>query len=115
MLIIEGINDQSNSDNEEETETISSPGKIHFDRSKITLSPKAKKSANLYHDLSGNKEHRISLPMTEERKNIYEDTPSPSKDPFEGGILRELSEKKKMEKQRKKDARNRIKEIDILM
>ena len=57
----------------------------------------------MYQDLSAAKGEgfRISMPMTEDRKQIFEDTPSPVKDPFieaAGGIMKEMSEKKRMEK-----------------
>jgi hypothetical protein len=55
----------------------------------------------MYQDLSVEKGVRISMPMTEDRKQIFEDTPSPTKDPFaesSGGILKEMSDKKKTEK-----------------
>jgi len=117
IMIIEGINDQSDTDSGDDKSPTKSPGKIQFARSQIILSPKAKKTTSIYQDLSGQKlngDNRISMPMTEERKHIFEDTPSPTKvqDPFieaAGGIMRDASEKKKMEKTKRREARERIK------
>ena len=73
-------------------------GKIDYVKSKTLISPRAKQR-EMYQDLSAEKGVRISMPMTEDRKQIFEDTPSPT--PFaesSGGILKEMSDKKKTEK-----------------
>lgn len=84
-MIIEGINDLSDSQSDEEKENKDLTRAV-VNKPAGVFSPKMKKTNFI--DFTGN-EGRISLPVgySEERRHIFEGTPSPLKkdDPFQMG------------------------------